>query len=309
MFGVLILLVSILVTLVAGFAHGGLVSPQLDVLTHFAPFYLVFAILLVLMGGFVPVPGLRLAIFIVGVTGAVASLLLIGPEFARSRGRPAAPTPDAIKVIQFNAWGQNREGDRAVAWILAQNPDFILLQEGGQIRGGLAAHGYRTTCAACGSLIMSRSEPVVRDEVPVVNGRRLIAHATFRDHRGEFDVIAIHKSWPTRIARLRRERRGLENLLAGMPRQRLIVAGDFNSAPWSFTLRSLDRLIGVERRTRALASWPAGRLSHYRWPAPFPFMPIDHVYAGSGWETVEIRRGPRLGSDHYPVVVTLSPTP
>ena len=40
---------------------------------------------------------------------------------------------------------------------------------------------------------------------------------------------------------------------------------------------------------------------------PFPFLPIDHVYAGRDWRTVRVQRGPRLDSDHYPVIVRLAP--
>jgi endonuclease/exonuclease/phosphatase (EEP) superfamily protein YafD len=79
---------------------------------------------------------------------------------------------------------------------------------------------------------------------------------------------------------------------------RLIVAGDFNLAPWSFGLRRLDNRLGLERRDRALFSWPAYR-------SRIPFVPLDHVYAGAAWRTVSIERGPSLGSNHYPVVATL----
>lgn len=87
----------------------------------------------------------------------------------------------------------------------------------------------------------------------------------------------------------------------------MIIAGDFNSTPWSFARRRDDRDFGLIRRTRALFTWPAEKISHNRLPAPFPYLPIDHVYAGPGWATVSVERGPRLGSDHYPVVVTLAP--
>ena len=42
---------------------------------------------------------------------------------------------------------------------------------------------------------------------------------------------------------------------------------------------------------------------------PFALLPIDHVSAGPGWRTVRVERGPLLGSDHYPVIVTLAPLP
>ena len=61
------------------------------------------------------------------------------------------------------------------------------------------------------------------------------------------------------------------------------------------------------RRDRALFTWPAQQDSRLRWLGLFPILPIDHVYAGPGWATVKVERGPRLGSDHYPVIVTLAP--
>ena len=64
-------------------------------------------------------------------------------------------------------------------------------------------------------------------------------------------------------------------------------------------------MFGLERRTKALFSWPA----YLGAKVPFPFLPIDHVYAGKAWRTVSVKRGPRLGSDHYPVFVTLARVP
>ena len=56
----------------------------------------------------------------------------------------------------------------------------------------------------------------------------------------------------------------------------------------------------------ALFSWPAAAFTRWNIRAPFPVLAIDHVYAGAAWRTVSVRRGPRLGSDHYPVVVVLA---
>lgn len=303
----LLLLPALCACLAVMAANGGALSPRLDVLTHFTPLYLAVGLIALLAAASLPAAGMRPVLAAVGALTVLASLPLIAPELMRVSAARSEATADDIKIIQFNAWGQNREGEKAIAWILAERPDFVLLEEGGQLRNGLVRSGYHATCSACGALIMSKMEPAARPDAPRVNGRRLIAHAAFRDGRGDFDVIVAHKSWPSRVARLARERAVLKSLLGPLPRTRLIIAGDFNSTPWSFALRDLDRLFGITRRTRALPTWPADRLSHYRFPAPFPFMPIDHVYAGPGWSTVSVRRGPRLGSDHYPVVVVLAP--
>jgi endonuclease/exonuclease/phosphatase (EEP) superfamily protein YafD len=39
---------------------------------------------------------------------------------------------------------------------------------------------------------------------------------------------------------------------------------------------------------------------------PFPLLPIDQIYAGSGWRPVSVARGEAQGSDHYPIVAVLT---
>lgn len=92
--------------------------------------------------------------------------------------------------------------------------------------------------------------------------------------------------------------------MAARPRERMILGGDFNASHWSAEVRRLDHSLGLIRRERAVATWPA-QVFGQAWP--LPFLPIDHIYAGPGWATVKVERGPWLGSDHYPLVVTLAP--
>jgi endonuclease/exonuclease/phosphatase (EEP) superfamily protein YafD len=89
-------------------------------------------------------------------------------------------------------------------------------------------------------------------------------------------------------------------------RKSLIVAGDFNSTPWSFSLRRQDAEFGLERRTRALFTFPVQPYSRYKLRSPFPLFPIDQIYAGSDWKTVSVTRGPRLGSDHLATIAVLT---
>jgi hypothetical protein len=68
--------------------------------------------------------------------------------------------------------------------------------------------------------------------------------------------------------------------------------------------------VWLERRDRAVFSWPAGPVTRWKIDLPVAFLPIDHIYAGSDWRTVKIERGPRgLGSDHRPLIITLALQP
>jgi endonuclease/exonuclease/phosphatase (EEP) superfamily protein YafD len=293
-------------------AHGGRFSERLDVLTHFAPVYAALAAAGLILG-LMQAGAIRWVAVGAGLVGLAASLWLMAPEALRTDVGPQADAgaPGAIKVVQFNAWGGNARASEAAEWLLAQDADVIFLQEGGRLRDALVKRGgYRPTCGHCASLILTRGEP---DEVYAPSRfereRVFVAAATLKDANGRYTVVGAHRHWPVRFAQAGRQTVQLAALLGNYDRDRLILAGDFNSTPWSFARRREDVSLGLIRRTRFLPTWPAERVSHNRLPAPFPYLPIDHVYAGPGWATVSVTRGPRLGSDHYPVVVTLAPAP
>lgn len=291
----------------AGLAQGGRWSPELDILTHLAPIYAVAGIVALVLA---LLSGMARYTLTVALCSIVASGALVAPEYFRELGPVAsANAPGQIKLVQFNAWVENSRAEAAARWILAEQPDIIVLEEGREIRHRLMAAGYQPACFGCAPVILARSKPLRRFPPPGVwNEAGRITYATYADADGvEFTVVAVHGYWPTKPAKVREQREQLRRQMAGWPTARMIVAGDFNSTPWSFIRRRADRDMGLTRRTRAVFSWPADRANHNPMAAPLPFLPIDHVYAGNGWATVSVQRGPRLGSDHYPIVAVLAP--
>jgi endonuclease/exonuclease/phosphatase (EEP) superfamily protein YafD len=290
-------------------AQQGRHSLRWDLLTHFAPIWALGALVcgvlaLVLMRG--------LARWLVLAASGVAlffSAALLAPEFGRDTG-PHAPAgaPGSLKVIQFNVWSHNADPVRTVDWIVAQKPDIAILEETTPAFRRLveAKSGWRSACRNCEVMIYSRLAPTT---APLGMGPAPgpLARATFQDAEGPFTVIGVHNAWPTDQADQQRQEARLAAVIAATPRERLIVTGDFNSTPWSFSRRNWDKAFGVPRRDKALFTWPAGVMGNMKIKAPVPFLPIDHVYAGRSWATVSVTRGPRLGSDHYPVVAILAP--
>jgi len=296
-------------------AQGGRFSDRLDVLTHFAPFWLAMAAaaaVLWMLGGrrgrMVP---------LLAAVSIASGLLLVGPELLaasrQDRFKGDAPT---LKLVQFNLWGRNRDPKGTAEWIFEEDPDVIVFEEGFARSGGVARalavrYPHVTTCAEplpCSTMILSKRAPVAAGGLggSVSEANLSGAWATFRGRRGAFTVVGVHYTWPLPAGPQQQQTLRLSRALERFPADSLVVAGDMNSTPWSFSLKRQDRLFGLERRTRALASWPAGDFSGRGIVAPFPFLPIDHVYAGEAWKTVAVRRGPKLGSDHYPVVVELA---
>jgi endonuclease/exonuclease/phosphatase (EEP) superfamily protein YafD len=294
--------------------QGGRVSPLLDVLNHFAPIYLLVGVLGLTTALLLRIwsrPA-RMAIALAASVAIIASCTLILPEYlANERPAARAAGPSDLKIVEFNAWAGNRMPDAVVAWIRREDPDIVVLIEGGRIPEELERIGYHRRCRGCSATFVSRL-PSIDSNAP---GRRgIIDHppvptATFADLDGAFTVIAVHRKWPRDTEFNETQRLQLKVLVERYGHDRTIVVGDFNSTPWSFALRGEDKDLGLLRRTRAVFSWPAERVSHNHLPSIAPYLPIDHVYAGRSWRTVSVRRGPRLGSDHYPIIVELARVP
>lgn len=286
-------------------AHLGRFSEHLDVLTHFAPAYL--------LGGLITVIGAvfarrRMAPALAGATAIFASLALMTPELLAALRAPSptgSPPVGAIKLIQFNAAKDGQRLEARLAWLAHEDPDVLVVEDSRAILQTAVVRrlGRYMSCGmTCEVAIFTRTPPQ-RIESPRRGRLGLgpaVAIVHLSDAGGPYTVVGTHYIWPTDIETHRENGARMLQLLRPLDLDNTILAGDFNSTPWSFARRRQDAAFGMQRRTRALATWPANG------PGGLAFLPIDHVYAGAAWRTVSIVRGPRLGSDHYPVIAVLA---
>lgn len=285
-------------------AQGGRFSAHLDILTHFAPVYLAGGVVVLIAALFIHQ---RLPPALLGATAVIGSLVLMAPEFLRPTSQPApADAPGQIKVIQFNAALDSQGLDERLAWLAREDPDVLVVEDSRPVFQTAVAEqlGRRMSCGMTCEVAIFTRHPPVRIESPRRGQYGLgpaIAIVHLAGVGGEYTVIGTHFNWPTNVDYQYHNDLRLKQLLQRQKLDRTILAGDFNSTPWSFVRRRQEAQYGLERRTRALATWPAnGRFG-------LAILPIDHVYAGPGWRTVSVTRGPQVGSDHYPVIAVLAP--
>lgn len=299
-------------------AQGGRFSDRLDIATHFTVVFIVVAIIAAVLAALTPATRLRR--FTLG--SAALAIVLAGVLILPETLRPTPSTDEAqaevarLKIIQMNSWsGRNQTMNETADWLVSQDPDIIVVEESSRrFQRALEARGdYHRTCDPddrCEVIIYSKVAPVSGGLPRVEEGSYFPAtRATFAAPGGDFTVIGAHYTWPIPAGPQQQQSLRLVQMAELYDRDRLIIAGDFNSTPWSFTLRRQDEALGVTRRNRSMLTWPAMAFSRWNIHMPLPFLAIDHVYAGSDWKTVSVERGPSLGSDHFPVIVTLALTP
>jgi endonuclease/exonuclease/phosphatase (EEP) superfamily protein YafD len=288
-------------------AFGGPYNRWLDLLAHFIPFFAVGSLAAVVSLVFRPNRlQVGAAVLVLAVAALSCGRLMLPPYLYDDLPAPGPARPDDLKIIQFNALDGNHRFAAIKAWVAAQDADVLVIEEAPGLGEHLLALGYIPSCGGCGMGLYSKEKPVW-DNGPTTDWRiaRLVAAARFQDRRGDYTIMAVHRGRPTRTARVAGEIAAVKEMAGRFPADSNILAGDFNSTPWSAALQREERSLNLVRRTRALATWPAEAVSHNRFGFPFPVLPIDHVFAGRDWATVKVERGPKLGSDHYPVVVTL----
>lgn len=309
-------LLAIFCMVVAVLGVGGAFVDRLDIFNHFAPVTLALAVvataILVSFRKATTQPALACAFVAIAVSAA-----MMAPEFiAKATAVHVAPRRQTIKVIELNLWSNNIDARRTARWLAGQNADVVILEEvitnGAEVPTIVkATYPYQSGCepdVACTTLILSRTRPIASGGYPSPDalGLHSAGWATFGVGVEAFTVVGDHAPWPVTRGHQQDQTALLASRLEAFDRASLIIAGDFNSTPWSFALRRQDAMFGLTRRTRALFTFPVQRYSRYRIATPIPILALDHIYAGASWKTVSVGTGPRLGSDHLPTVAVLT---
>ncbi|HRD77492.1 MAG TPA: endonuclease/exonuclease/phosphatase family protein [Hyphomicrobiaceae bacterium] len=306
---------GIMITAVAGVTSLGLLAPVVpmaDAINHARPLLLFAALALAAVAWQV---GTRLQRTAAGLAAAVnvalaaAPLLAVAPLSERSA--------QTFKVISFNVWIHNRNIAAIASFLRKEAADIVVLQELHAVVADVLMDKVRdlyphaihcTGLRACDGAILARRPWRDAHLMLRVAPRPPSVHARFEDDGagGPLRVIGTHLARPDK-PRLQAEQ--LHALIAdigapgGPDDVPTVVAGDFNLTPWSWHLNVLSRQTGLMRPVTGGASWPAHRTTDE------PMVLIDHVLVSRHFAVVSYRTGPRLGSDHLPVIVEFARRP
>lgn len=111
--------------------------------------------------------------------------------------------------------------------------------------------------------------------------------------------------WPIPVSRQQEQLNALSAVVDKIEGP-MILAGDFNSTPWSYALRDFVAGNNLVRETHNMLTFPMRWFYFDAWRDMIPFLPLDHVMTRGGIVVHDIHTGEPTASDHLPVVTTFS---
>lgn len=248
--------------------------------------------------------GLAAALSVAAVVGMAPSL----PAW------PGAGTVTAnsttVKTVQLNIYQHNSDPAAVADFIRSSNADIVTLQEVSGTTSRvmdilLAEYPNRVRCpyARVGSVAVLSRLPEARGEAKgCIEGGGM---AWMRVLAGgqELSVATLHLHWPWPFQQ-NRQIGELEQYLQALPHP-VVLAGDFNAAPWSHAVRRVAAAADASVVPGLRFSFG---IRFGNWGPRLP-LPIDHILLSGDITPLDIRLGPGPGSDHRSIIAQLALLP
>ena len=280
------------------------VVENLRLLVGFAAMAVALVALLLRRGRMAALAGLAIA-----ASGA--------PVLASIQGRPpVAADTSTVSVMTFNVWVRNREPERLIAYLRRQKPDIVFLEEVTEpYKQALAAlsdlYPTQITChsgvVACETMLLSRFPAKRETAGPIRGGLPSTAIAELDLGGRRLTAMAVHVAWPFPMRGHDAQREQMMHLAAALDAfdGPLLIGGDFNGGGWVRNQRDLRAKTGLTGEPGLHPSWPAIPIRGLTVP-DWLRLPIDHIFSRDGPVVTVAEIGPVLGSDHLPLLATVS---
>jgi endonuclease/exonuclease/phosphatase (EEP) superfamily protein YafD len=244
-----------------------------------------------------------LAFVIAAVQAVICAPILISRMPALAGPAPSGP----LRLIAINVWYRNRQFHRVIDYLATQRPDFALLAEiTAEWEQALTplhqlyAHRYVTRGRRGTGLLLLSRWPMQAAVWPGFSDIEPAVAATLLINERSLQILSVHTSWPLgrENSVLRDRRLALVGEFARAQTGPLIVLGDLNVSPFSSHFQAM--LGGGDLKSAAQG---------FAWQPTWPtFLPpggihIDHALTSAGVVVTSFLRGPRVGSDHLPIVM------
>ena len=265
---------------------------------------------LAILGLGVGLGGIALHTRRVVVVGALIVAINLGPIVPLYVGGGGVETEPHLRVASYNLLQSAKDGRSAVVgWLSTLDADVVFLQEATARWASFFENADlpwtvvppRTSADQPFGTMALVPEDADVSFVDVMFRPSIVVSL---DREGEtITVLGIHAVSPYGSARATIRDAELSSLADWINQQtdHLIVTGDFNASPFSWSFRGLLDDSGLRNSMDGFGLQPT-------WPTTNIFLriPIDHLLYTDGLVIVDRRVADSFGSDHFPLVVDLA---
>jgi endonuclease/exonuclease/phosphatase (EEP) superfamily protein YafD len=241
----------------------------------------------------------------------ICALIILGHAIAMTLGdsdtAPAGSKGKAVRVLSFNALGENiQNGERIADTIIASRADFVVILEaqpvGPYLKQVRQIYPFSIGCGVlttnCDLLLLSR-HPLSDQRLRNLSGLRpeRLATATASLDGRSLHLMAVHlsKSYYDHYHAL--ELRRMARFLKEMPGP-AVLAGDFNASSLAPDMQAFLKKSAMRRVRGEPSTWPTGS-------DPLG-LAIDHIYARSPAQLLSVTRmDDAMGSNHHGMIADL----
>lgn len=305
-------LAVILATLATTAALGARLNWFLELFAHFAVQYLaLLALAATLCLAFRLWPWALLAL-----VAAVPNVLAVAPYLPGLISAPAPVAAMPVSLIAMNLLYRRQATAATRTYLERQSADLLILSEITPrwreklraLEGKYPYFAIRPRPNPWGIAVYSKYPLQAIEDLDLGDDRSSHLRVLVQLPGGLAEIYAVHLASPPRPRRARQRNTQLrllaERIAAADPDLPKIVAGDFNSTPFSPYFQDLLRDAGLRDGRRPFGlqvTWPM-------WPIPL-WIPIDHCLVSHGVIVTRVATGPSTGSDHLPLECTVSLAP
>ncbi len=244
----------------------------------------------------------------IGLLSVVVNGFAIAPSyFGISTTRPTAGFP--LRLLLCNVYTANLQSAPLLSLIQRERPDLVILQEVNErwmadlesLRETYPFSTWITREDNFGIAVLSRGRLIdprevdLESEVPTI-----LTDVHFGSQA--ISLLASHPLPPGSRSAFDARNAQLRGLaaVARQLKNPTILIGDLNVTPWSPDYQRLLRNSGLRDARRGHGILPT-------WPSFFPLLmiPLDHCLVSASLTVAGIRVGPKVGSDHLPLIVDL----
>ncbi len=280
-----------------------------ELASHFPLQYAIAAVVLLLPAFALGTYGVT---FILLLLALGLSLCQIAPFVSFVRAAPQLGDGQPLKILQANVLKLNTDTNQLRRIIEQEQPDIIAASEvtpafAAMLAGLEALYPFRLVepeeKSSFGMALLSRLPFSHIESVSFDGPKNRAMVAKIRHDGREIDIISIHPTTPN--VNLASRDNEFDNIVkrVGAHSANLVLLGDFNATPYCPAYKKLTRALKLKNAREGLGI--LGSFPQYL-PTPFLKLPIDHVLLGANLRALSCNLGPETGSDHLPMLATIS---